>query len=598
MRAFVWICLLALTIPALAQEKLTASVDHTTVRVGEMVTLILSFSGGASGVSAPTFPALEKLQLAGGPYTSTNFSIVNGRASSTISYSYSLMAREAGTARIGEAVVKYKGKEYKSDPVTVNVLAAGAAAPGSGRSGENADVFIRVIPDKTEAYLGEQLTLTYKIYFASQISNLEPTKSPGTTGFWVEDYPIPSQLTVSREVINGRAYNTATFKKIAIFPTSVGNLTVEPLSISTRIQRSGRQRSRDPLDIFSDPFFGMGSQLEPIEVQSPSVKITVKPLPQVSVPTGFAGAVGNYKIQAALDRNACKTGDAVTLTVTVSGTGNIKTLPAPVISFPTDVDHYDPEASDDIRRTQADINGVKTFKYVVIPRAPGAQVIPAIAYPFFDPDRNSYATATAPELALQVEKGTGASAYSGQTIAEKRKVESVSTDIAFVKTNPGSFQTLGDPPHMGLGFWGLSLAPWAAVAAVVLVSRKREGLSRGRRGAVLKAQKQLDLAQKALKAGKSEAVLHHVAASMDTVLSGAIGIDVADLTAEHLAECWQAEHLDDALLQDVLNVQRECDMARFAAGLSSTKSLQALIEMTRGVVDKLGRAQVKEGART
>jgi len=591
--------MLAIAAPALAQERFTASVDHTTLRVGDMVTLTLEFSGAAGGVGTPILPALDKLQIAGGPYTSSNFSLVNGHASSTISYSYSLVAREAGTGKIGEALVKYKGKEYRSNAITMNIVASGATTPttGGGKGSESGDVFIRLYPDKTDAYLGEQITVTYKIFFAVQISNLQPEKSPGTTGFWVEEYPLPQQLTVTREVLNGKAYNAAVFKKIALFPTSVGTLEVDPLIISTQVQRAMRQRSRDPLDIFSDPFFGMGAQLEPIQVQSPSLKINVRPLPQTGAPASFAGAIGSYKMEAVLDRTACKTGEAVTLTVTIAGNGNVKTLPEPVISFPPDVDHYDPEISDDIRRSQPQINGTKTFKYVVIPRAPGSQIIPMISYPYFDPEESRYASATSPELQLQVEKGEGYVASGGRSVAEKRKVENVSTDIAFVKTDPGHFYTVGEVPHNTVEFWGFSIAPWAAVAAAVLVARKRQGLTAGRRGALSRAQKQLDHAEKARKTGKIEVVLHHVAASMDTVLSGTIGIDVAELTSDHLAERWQAEQLDPDLLRDILDVQSECDRARFAAGASGSDSMQNLITRTRGIIDKLGRAQLREGVR-
>jgi hypothetical protein len=596
--ALIWLCLLACALPAAAQERLTAMVDHNTLRVGENVTLTLEFSGATGGVPQPTFPELQKLQLAGGPYTSTNFSIVNGHASSTTSYSYSLRAIDAGTGRIGEAVLKFKNKEYRSNPITVNIISGGATATtGAGKGNESGDVFIKVYPDKTEAYLGEQITLVYKIYFASQISNLEPTKAPGTTGFWVEEYPLPQQLTVSREVLNGRAYNTAVFKKIALFPTSVGNLTVEPLSISTQVQRQ-RQRSGDPFDIFNDPIFGsLRAPSEPIEISSPSVRINVKPLP-AGAPAGFSGAVGTYRIQSALDRNACQTGDAATLTVTISGNGNIKTLPEPVIKFPPDLDHYDPEANDDIRRDQPHIGGTKTFKYVVIPRAPGSQMIPAVTLAYFDPDAGHYNTATTSEIPLQVSKGEGNSAYMSGVVADKRKVESVSTDIAFVKTTPGRFVPLGTSPHERMDFWGFTLAPWAIVAAALVVSRKRQTLTAGRRGALLKAQKQIAMAERALKSGKNEMVLHHIAAAMDTVLSGAIGADVTSLTSDHLAELWQKENLDSEVLRDITDVQGECDRARFAAGGSIPTTLRSLIATSRSIVERLGRtAPVKAGAR-
>jgi hypothetical protein len=585
------------SLPAFAQEKFSATVDQSTIRVGENLTLTLTFTGAASGLTPPALPTLDKLQVVGGPYTSTSFSIVNGRSASSAAYSYALRAVEAGSAKIGEARIKFKGKDYLSNAIAVTVLPAGSNVPDpSGKAGSaGADVFLRVYPDKTDALIGEQITLVYKLYFAVQMTNPEMTKMPTATGFWVEDYPMPAQMPVSDEVIGGRQYRVAVIRKSALFPTTTGDLTVEPLTISTKIEKArSRKKSRDPYDIFNDPFFQMGRQLEPVQVQCQSLKLHIKPLPPGNAPLGFAGAVGNYKITAELDRTACKTDDGITMTIRIEGTGNIKMLPKPSIIFPPDIQVYDPEEADQIRRDQAKISGVKTFKYVVIPRAPGIQVIPAIQYGFFDPDRDKYVAIATPEMRLQVEKGVGGGqSTSGITVAPKRGVESVGTDIAFAKTMPGQFVSATEQPHETVIFWIWSGLPWAAVAATVLAVRQRErsGQGRlGRRAALNRAQKQLLQAEKLLKAGNSEAIIRQISESMDSAIFFATGKPGDSLTSEELEELWRVEGLSPDLLQKITHVRIECDRTRFAAGSTSLDAERSLIKLAKDALENLNRS--------
>ncbi len=597
---FSLILLATLYLPLLAQEKFVATVDQNTVRVGESVTLTLTFSGGASNVPTPTLPALEKLDLAGGPFSNTSISVVNGRVASSASFSYLLRAREPGSGTIGESIVKVHGKEYHSQPIKVNILAGGAgskSASGKVAGSGGQDVFLKVIPDKSDASLGEQITLTYKLYFAAQITNPEFVRLPSASGFWVEDIPMPQQLALSDEVVNGRRYRTAVIRKSALFATTAGDLDVEPLVLNTKVERMSRRQSRDPMDIFNDPFFSMGRQMEDVEVSSPAVKLRIRPLPSSDAPPQFKGAVGSYKISATLDSLNVKADQAVTLTVRIDGTGNIKTLPPPEISVPSDVERFDPEVTDDIRRNQAQISGSKTLKYVLIPRAPGMQVIPPIVFAFFNPQSGRYQTAATAELRLNVQKGDGGSTFSsGVAVATKHGVANIATDIAFAKTRPGHFVSLGGLPHQQVGFWGLSAAPWAILGASVLLLRQRERQGKrlvGRRGALLRAARAIALAEKALKGRNVELVLRHVNVAADEALMA--GTDRSDITISptEAREIWLTRGLNPALLEGTLEVQSECDRARFAASAIDPETARRLVERMRTVIDQLARAHTK-----
>jgi hypothetical protein len=601
-RAFVWILLFALSLPALAQERLTATVDKNTVRVGEAVTLTLTFEGSASGASQPKLPALENLDVVGGPYTSTSFSLVNGRASSTASYSYVLRAKSPGKGVIGPASARFRGRDFTSNPITVTILVASAPAPGGGTpgSGSTADAFIRVYPDQTTASMGEQITLTYKLYFAVQITSPEIIQLPRATGFWVEDITIPQTLPLTDEVVNGRGYKVAVIRKSALFPTAMGDLEVEPMVIQTKVEKQTRRRSPDPFDLFNDPFFQLGRQFEPLELSSPSVTLHVRPLPQTGAPSDFGGAVGSYRIRAAFDRESCKTDEAVTLTVEIEGTGNIKTLPEPKLTVPADVQRFDPDVSDDIRRNQTRIGGRKIFKYVIIPRAPGTQVIPPISYAFYDPDRDRYSTVSTSELRLQVEKGSGVPGMPSRiAVASKQGVENVGTDIAFAKTSPGRFLRSSGLPHQDVLFWLWTASPWAAFAAVGIVSgNRRKSTARGRKRTALKAvARHMAQAERALKTGKPESVLHSAAEALDGLFSAALDRSATGMTELEVEAEWKSHGLDPLLLEKLKDAQAECDRGRFTTGGLTAEGMKSILRSLRSAAAEMERNNGGTGRR-
>lgn len=574
-----------------ADPRLVASVDRTTVRVGEPLTLTLSFDGSSSGVSNPALSDLGGLQRTGGPFTSTNMSIVNGRASSSITYTYRLKALKEGKVLIGPAKVNYLGKEFESQPITINVLAAGAASPatpgGGDAPGTSDNVFIRAIPDKNEVYVGEQVTVSYKIFFNVQMTNPEITQLPRAAGFWMEEISLPQQLYLTDEVINGKAYKSAVIRKLALFPTSTGDLEVEPMDVATKIQRQAN-RSRDPFDIFNDPFFRLGSQMEPVEVSSPKIKIRAKPLPD-GAPPEFAGAVGNFKLSATLDRNQVGANDAVTFVVRIQGRGNIKTLPEPVIQFPQDFDRFDPKQSEDISRG-AVINGTKSFEYVLIPRAPGEQRIPEIRYAYFDPETDKYQVIGAPPLTLLVGRGTGEGVAGSAPSVARRDVTSVGSDIAYLKKRPGSFYPRGKAPHQTVIFWTLASFPWLLAGSLLFVTARRrraEAATPTLMGNIRRALKQLESADKHSQKNPADAL--RLVQSAVTMVLLPPGAAVTDMVDERLRRFWTEKRIEPIALDSLIRIQNECNLARFAVGNFDAGSARRLVQDARAAISQFGK---------
>jgi hypothetical protein len=584
---------------ASAQIEFRATVDRNSARVGDQVKLILEVQGAASGVPVPVTPSLAGLELVGGPFRSSELQVINGKMTGSIKYTYILTAEAPGTGTIGPSTLTFRGKQYATRPIKVQIADTGSAAPQAAPPGETEDVFVRVQADKGEVYQNEKVVLTYTIYFRSSITSPDIVRLPRTAGFWVEEFSLPRDLPVREQVVNGLQYRTAVFKKIALFPTQTGQLTVEPLVLRTQVQ--ARTRRRDPLGLFDDPFFGIGGRTETREIRSPSVTIEVKPLPSRGQPGDFSGAVGDFKIGANLDRETCTAHEAITLAFKISGEGNIKTLAEPTLSFPPDIEHYDPKVTDDIRRSQGRIHGSKTFEYLLIPRAAGVQHVPPVSYSYFDPRTAQYHTLTTDELTLTVEKAaeTGGGSF-GIPVATKRGVEQIGEDIAYVKVKSDMFRRRGVAPYEELTFWLALCAPWAAVAVVFTERRRREKLGevplreRNLR-APGRARRGFARAQKLLGPGQAEAFYSTVSHTLYAYLAGRLNWPANDFTSLELEETWSERGWPSEILEKALQTLAACDFARFASSSPVADARGEILKEAREVVEAVERLVSAEG---
>ena len=253
------------------------------VSVGEQFKITFEVNADGKNFTAPRF---EGFTVVGGPFNSTSSSIqvMNGSMTHTVSntYSYVLRAEKEGVFSIGAASIVVEGDVVKSEPYTVTVLAdasgAGTASQGTQSQGgasqsqtstndpqvSGQDLFLKVIPSKKTAYVGEPVVLTDKLYTRVPVSQLSISKMPAYGGFWMKecDDGNGNTLRQSPEVVNGIEYNTAEIKKVVLIPQKAGKLTVEPMGMECLAQivtQRTPQRSNDPFDVFfNDPFFSRG----------------------------------------------------------------------------------------------------------------------------------------------------------------------------------------------------------------------------------------------------------------------------------------------------------------------------------------------------
>ena len=420
--------LLLLPVTAFAVVEVNASVDANRIAPNETVTFKIESSGGDDFPVLDISPILNNFTVVSGPGQQTSFQWINGKMSSTRSLTWTLLPKKAGRLTIPALEIRVGRKLFQSKPIVIQVGKAGVA---DQTASAGADVFIIAEPDKKQVYLGEQVTVTYKLYTRASLRGIEYIERPKMVGFWVEDLFSPTQPPFRAVTIKGVNYKVATLYKAALFPTKVGTINISPMKVRCQVEIRNSRRSRRSLfdDFFSDPF---ATQTVPKIISTDPVAITVKSLP-AGQPQNFTGAVGEFKLTAGSDRKNVNTNEAIAYKITLSGTGNLKLFELLELDFPEDMEVFPPTSSYEKDPFRDAISGTMTREYILIPRTPGKFTLPQASLSFFNPkDRKWHQLRSKP---LSVTVNSRPPITADRSDLTKAEIALLGKDIRYIKTS-------------------------------------------------------------------------------------------------------------------------------------------------------------------
>jgi hypothetical protein len=205
-------------------------------------------------------------------------------------------------------------------------------------------------------------------------------------------------------------------------------------------------------------FFGTQEVMVDVkkELITNPLSINVKPLP-ANRPPSYANAVGTFTLKSGINSTAVKANEAITITLEISGTGNMKLIRNPEIEFPNNFEVYDPTVTNSLNVTTNGLTGIRKIEYMAIPRYEGSYTLPAVEFTYFDPGKNRYETLTAPEQNLQIAKGDPGSSTTS-TFVNRQEVK-VEQDIRFLKTGEPSYLSATTFFVGSLNYWLWYLIP-------------------------------------------------------------------------------------------------------------------------------------------
>jgi hypothetical protein len=583
-----------------AQDDPTLTVStKKQVMVGERFQVVFEANAEGKNFQAPSFNGFTVL---GGPFTSTssNFSMVNGSMSHTVkcTYTFALQANQEGNFHIGSASLNVKGTKVSSEPFDIKVIpddgshaapSGGGASSSQGQSQQNTndpqvsgkDLFLRVIPSKKSAYVGEQVVLTYKLYTKVPVSSVSLSRMPSYAGFWTKDISDNSgTLKQSSEYINGIEYTSAEVNKVVIVPQRSGKLTLDPMLLECIAQvRTERNNSRsmDPFDVFfNDPFFNRNIVNVKKELTSQTINLEVKNLPENGKPASFAGAVGNYNFRSDIDKTELSTNEAVTITLTVSGTGNVELLQMPTPVFPPDFEVYDPKITTSTDVNSQGLTGTKKAEYLVIPRRAGSFTIPAIEFSYFNPSNESYQTLSSEPYEIQVEKGTGSDDGGGIFASNQEDIKYLGSDIRHIMTGNAHLKPMHTVFFGSAAYFVALLVLLALFIILLFVLKKREQLTQDtaanrNRKADKVARGRLKNAYQHLKAKDQEKFYVEMSQALWGYIADKLGIERSKLSMDTVSETMKGKKVPDELTQQFIDTLNSCEFARFAPGSAEEK---------------------------
>lgn len=385
-------------------------VDRDTLTTRETLNLSIVIKGG-SALSTPDIPNRGNFDVVG-QSTGNAIEIINGQMSVTKSFDYVLKPRGKGNFTIGPIKAHIEGTTYSSSPIKVTVLEddqkptyqpaipppiqgqrpttqpppppgwsdhpSGVSPPSSQDRGLT---FLTAQVDKNEAYVGEQILFTFRLYSGVSLANAQ-LSLPDFKEFISEELIKERKYQVDLE---GKRYAVNEWR-IALFSTKAGKLATGPSSVKASV--SSIFSRRPP---FNDPFyrgFPRTQRMVPKTFTAPSVTIEVKNLPPA--PQGFLGLVGNFKISSHLTQDVLNLGDTTNLEVEVSGTGNINEANLPPLASTPFFKVYPGNPSLDLRKSLQGLSGKKKFTYALVADRPGETTIPSMNLYYFNPQLEKY----------------------------------------------------------------------------------------------------------------------------------------------------------------------------------------------------------------
>jgi hypothetical protein len=547
--------------------------DHPTVGDSVDVDMIVTSDeplGSISGAGLSTPPEI----VADGPSvsTSTSVQIVNGMRSmhSKVVLRWRLTPTQPGTFTIAGPSATVAGSAVQGRAITLHVApGSGASTPDDFRQaqdgedtinhalaldkGPNEDLFIHVIPDKTAAIVGEQVTVSFYVYFRVDFTMTEHKEAPLSDFLRIALLKDPGSTPQQTTTVGGKRYGVRLIDRVAAFPLHAGKLHTG----SVRARFNGRR---------------IGENEERI---SDEAVIDVTEPPEAGRPPGYVmGTVGHFQLKATVAPRTAEQNGSVSVIVDLSGTGNL-----PVnLKMPQQpgVEWLDPQRKDQVSTQDDKVGGLRTFGYVATLKKAGPIDLGTLELPYFDPETRSYEIASVALGTVDVRPAVG----QAEPDASSRGDDDL---LANLPKPRGKLSPYEHPDRAPIPTWGLGAAiacpPFLVGLGFVVsalgaraVRRRRE--ARGGTGARIK--EAFAAAKHAEKKGDVKELAAAIERAVHASIEEATGVKSRGLLRDALGAALETKGVAKDVSSEASDVLAECELLRFTPA-ADDKAMSGLV---------------------
>ncbi len=417
----------------------SASVDKSHITTEESIELSIKISG-IRNPPKPELPALPDFKVRSiGTHSSTQ--IINSEMNVSTVHKYLLIPKNKGNFTIDSISILLSGTIYKSEQISVIVNNSDTKNINPER-----EVYTETIISKKDPYINEQIVYTFKLFRKTEARNLKLSMPHDENFFQKENLGKAKRYS---KVIGGIAYDVDEIS-VALFPKKVGKSTIPPSMMELDlIYRSQFNRQRDPFArFFNDPFFSSVTKKNHKILSTKPIALNIHPLPKEGKPNGFKNLVGQFDMIATIGKDHLDAGDTTTLTVTVSGIGNVTDTTFTNLKLDNQFKIYpdQPTFTKTIHGNQ--VGGEKVFKFALIPFSTGPQTIPSITLNYFDPDKKKYKKISTNPINIEVKPAIDnehLNLVQPKATSSRQSISSVSVlarDILPIHTQTQDFESI------------------------------------------------------------------------------------------------------------------------------------------------------------
>jgi hypothetical protein len=574
------------TVYAMAQ-KAELVLDNTEITLSGSIRMDIVFSE-AEGMPEPEIPDIDGLRISHLRSTDV-ISRDAGRVLHGKRHTYLIMPEKPGDFEIGPFDFYYNNTAYRTEKVEISVVSGLSKSSDSAvesvkeeefRVQENA--FLIIAATKEEVYVNEQFQIAVALYYRDlQLTDIEyPTLEH--EGFSMGEFNPPQ---ASRKNIKNYDYRIVTFRN-SIFAVRPGELQLGP----ARISCSSFIANPRQLTGIADE----GSQKKSLfNLESIAKDITVLPLPQDQRPKNFKGAVGDFSLKLDIEPEGyIEVGEAIVLTMEISGKGNLYMIQAPVVEENEDFIFYDSIVENESKHN-------KIFKQTIVPKTAFVSEIPAVEFSFFRPESKEYITLRQGPTEIKVfdtikEKASALIDAPDKSIVEKPEQEPIGEGIIYIKERPGLFRKKGAYLYKDKRFIMSQAIPAVLYFLTVVFYRRhkrfKEDIGYARSRIALKqARKGLRHAQALLDADDKEGFYSSVFSCIQEYLGNKFNLPPNGITQDIADKILKSRGVDNPVIENVTRFFSECYLARYTPGNYEKKHMSNTLAQAKKIIEYFKR---------
>ena len=233
-------------------------------------------------------------------------------------------------------------------------------------------------------FTGQEVLLTYKLYFRDIAPKISKEVSPSLQGLWAREADAERFMKSTPTTVQGEYFRSAVVKQFKLVPIQTGTMTVSGYSMLCTLPQENSTADSS------------------LRITAPAITITARALPE-PVPEKYSGAVGIFSLNLIANREKLNIGDSLSLKLILTGTGSLLTLELPNIQLPESFRKNPPERTTVLKKGSETTSGSLTSTTLAWPQSEGNFQIPGATMVVFNPDTQQFSTLHAKSLTIRVD---------------------------------------------------------------------------------------------------------------------------------------------------------------------------------------------------